>query len=47
MSDLSEGSFSLLAAAREGKFQGKAQKEGVNSKIQLSPLYAHQTLSTL
>lgn len=46
MSDLSEGSFSLLAAAKESKFQGRAQKEGINSKIQPSPLYAPQTLST-
>lgn len=47
MSDLSEGSFSLLAAAKERKFQSRAQKEGINSKTQLPPLYTPQMLSTL
>lgn len=33
MSDLSEVSFSLLAAAKEYKVQGRAEKEGTNSNI--------------
>lgn len=47
MSDLSEGFFSLLVAAEESKFEGRAQKERISSKIQLSYLYAPQTLFTL
>lgn len=48
MSDSSEVSFSFLAAAKESKFQGRAQKEGINSKIQLSPLSrSSDTLHTL
>ena len=47
MSDSSEGSFSLLVAAKESKFEGRAQKEGINSKTQLWYLYAPQTLFTL
>lgn len=47
MPDLSEGSFSLLAAPKVSKFQGRAQKEGMNSEIQFSSLYAPQMLSTL
>lgn len=46
MSDLSEDSFSLVAG-KESKFEGRAQKEEINSKIQLLYLYARQTLFTL
>lgn len=47
MSDLCEGSFSLLVVAKESKFEGRAQKEGINPKIQLLYLYAPQTFFTL
>lgn len=39
MSDVSKSSFSLLVATKESKFEGRAQKEGMNSQIQLSYLY--------
>lgn len=39
--------FFLLTEAKENKFQGRAQKEGINSKTQLPPLYAPQMLSML
>lgn len=44
MSDVSKGSFSLLVATKESKFEGRTQKEGINSQIQLSYLYVPHTL---
>lgn len=44
---MSEGSVSLPVARKESKFEGRAQKGGINSKMQLTYLYGPWTFFTL